>query len=240
MKRRDLSAVPQRGGISHSFIQGLAACPCASKVDIVGWSQGGMMPRYYINNLGGAAKVNILVGLAPSNFGTNPHGLQRFIDGAGLARLVTAEPKRQDGHAPGRSVGAPPGVCPIDSPIAPARPARHRTRSKPMSAYLFTFRAPGDYASSGDTFDAWATWQVKLGARLKDRGNVAFAAVAIGASATDTTLGGYSLIRATSLDAAADLARGCPILRHGGAVEVGELTNHDDRFDEWLTKNLSS
>ena len=42
----------------------------ASKVDIVGWSQGGMMPRYYINNLGGASKVNMLVGFAPSNFGT--------------------------------------------------------------------------------------------------------------------------------------------------------------------------
>jgi hypothetical protein len=109
-----------------------------------------------------------------------------------------------------------------------------------MSAYLFTFRAPDDYAPSGDTFDAWATWQLKLGARLKDRGNVAFAAAALGASATDTTLGGYSLIRATSLDAAVDLARGCPILRHGGAVEVGELTNHDDLFDQWLAKHLSS
>ncbi len=45
----------------------------ASRVDIVGHSQGGMMPRDYINNLGGAGKVNELVGLAPSNHGTtNP------------------------------------------------------------------------------------------------------------------------------------------------------------------------
>jgi hypothetical protein len=69
---------------------------------------------------------------------------------------------------------------------------------------------------------------------------VAFTATAVGASASDTTLGGYSLIRATSLDAAVDLARGCPILPHGGAVEIGELTNHDDLFDEWLAKNLRS
>jgi hypothetical protein len=109
-----------------------------------------------------------------------------------------------------------------------------------MSTYLFTFRAPHDYAPSADTFDAFAIWQLQLGARLKDRGNVAFTAAALGASAMDTTLGGYSLIRATSLDGAVDLARGCPILRHGGAVEVGELTNHDNRFDEWLAKHLSS
>jgi hypothetical protein len=24
------------------------------------------------------------------------------------------------------------------------------------------------------------------------------------------------------------------LLRHGGGVEVGELTSHDERFDQWL------
>jgi triacylglycerol esterase/lipase EstA (alpha/beta hydrolase family) len=47
----------------------------AAKVDLVGWSQGGMMPRYYLKNLGGAAKVNVLIGLAPSNHGTTLSGL---------------------------------------------------------------------------------------------------------------------------------------------------------------------
>jgi hypothetical protein len=47
----------------------------ATKVDIVGHSQGGMMPRYYMRFLGGAAKVNMLVGLAPSNHGTTLDGL---------------------------------------------------------------------------------------------------------------------------------------------------------------------
>ena len=42
----------------------------AAKVDIVGHSQGGMMPRYYLKFLGGAAKVDDLVGLSPSNHGT--------------------------------------------------------------------------------------------------------------------------------------------------------------------------
>ncbi|WCB94505.1 hypothetical protein DSM104299_03242 [Baekduia alba] len=47
----------------------------AAKVDVVGWSQGGMMPRYYLKNLGGASKVNALIGLAPSNHGTTLSGL---------------------------------------------------------------------------------------------------------------------------------------------------------------------
>src|SRR4051794_5192334 len=46
----------------------------ASKVDMVGHSQGGMMPRYYINHLGGYATVNELIGLSPSNHGTKNPG----------------------------------------------------------------------------------------------------------------------------------------------------------------------
>jgi triacylglycerol esterase/lipase EstA (alpha/beta hydrolase family) len=62
----------------------------ASKVDIVGWSQGGMMPRYYINNLGGAAKVNMLVGFAPSNYGTTLDGIATLVADLGLEGLATA------------------------------------------------------------------------------------------------------------------------------------------------------
>jgi pimeloyl-ACP methyl ester carboxylesterase len=61
----------------------------ASKVDLVGWSQGGMMPRYYINDLGGAAKVNMLVALAPSNYGTTVDGLTALITKLGLLGLAT-------------------------------------------------------------------------------------------------------------------------------------------------------
>jgi len=61
----------------------------ASKVDLVGWSQGGMMPRYYINDLGGGAKVNMLVALAPSNYGTTVDGLTALITDLGLLGLAT-------------------------------------------------------------------------------------------------------------------------------------------------------
>ena len=37
----------------------------------MGHSQGAMMPRYYLKNLGGGSKVRSLTGLAPSNYGTD-------------------------------------------------------------------------------------------------------------------------------------------------------------------------
>jgi triacylglycerol esterase/lipase EstA (alpha/beta hydrolase family) len=57
------------------FVDRVRAATHARKVDLVGHSQGGMMPRYYIKNLGGASKVNALVGLAPSNHGTTLNGI---------------------------------------------------------------------------------------------------------------------------------------------------------------------
>jgi triacylglycerol esterase/lipase EstA (alpha/beta hydrolase family) len=55
------------------FVDGVLAQTGAAKVDVVGHSQGGMMPRHFVKFLGGAAVVDDLVGLAPSNHGTaNP------------------------------------------------------------------------------------------------------------------------------------------------------------------------
>jgi triacylglycerol lipase len=57
----------------RDFVDKVLTATGAHKVSIVGHSQGGMMPRYYVKFLGGAAKVDDLVGLAPSNHGTtNP------------------------------------------------------------------------------------------------------------------------------------------------------------------------
>jgi triacylglycerol esterase/lipase EstA (alpha/beta hydrolase family) len=52
------------------FVQRVLAASGAAKVDIVGFSQGGMLPRHYLRFGGGAAKVRTLVGLSPSNHGT--------------------------------------------------------------------------------------------------------------------------------------------------------------------------
>jgi hypothetical protein len=109
-----------------------------------------------------------------------------------------------------------------------------------MTAYLFTFRSPAGYTPTPDTFDTWCAWQARLGARLKDRGHPAVAATALGASPADTRLGGYSLIRAGSLDDALALARDCPMLDHGGTVEIGELSLLDEGYDQWLDKHLGA
>jgi pimeloyl-ACP methyl ester carboxylesterase len=65
-----------QSALQLDFIVGLVLnASGAHQVDIVGHSQGGMMPRYYIQNLGGASRVHTLVGLAPSNHGTTLWGV---------------------------------------------------------------------------------------------------------------------------------------------------------------------
>jgi hypothetical protein len=75
-----------------SFVNKVLARTKASKVDLVGHSQGGMMPNYYLKFLGGASKVNELIGLAPSNHGTTEDGLVELLNSfpfaPGLARLI--------------------------------------------------------------------------------------------------------------------------------------------------------
>ncbi|GHC42269.1 alpha/beta fold hydrolase [Streptomyces cinnamoneus] len=65
--------IPQAAQELSDFVEAVRGATGAEKVDIVGHSQGGMMPRYYVKFLGGAAKVDDLVGIVPSNHGTkNP------------------------------------------------------------------------------------------------------------------------------------------------------------------------
>ena len=89
---------PRVDGLGHiensakelsSFVGKVLSKTGASKVDLVGHSQGGMMPNYYIKNLGGAAKVNELIGLAPSNHGTTLDGVTEFVEEFPFATEIT-------------------------------------------------------------------------------------------------------------------------------------------------------
>jgi triacylglycerol esterase/lipase EstA (alpha/beta hydrolase family) len=73
-----------------SFVNEVLADTDASKVDLVGHSQGGMMPRYYINFLGGASRVSTFVALAPSNYGTTLDGLTTLAGYLGASSLINS------------------------------------------------------------------------------------------------------------------------------------------------------
>jgi triacylglycerol lipase len=57
-----------------AFVDRVLAATGAARVSLVGHSQGGMMPRHYIKFLGGTAEVDDLIGLSPSNHGTDNAG----------------------------------------------------------------------------------------------------------------------------------------------------------------------
>ncbi|CAL9396810.1 esterase/lipase family protein [Streptomyces sp. enrichment culture] len=63
-----------------AYVDKVLAATGAGEVDIVGHSQGGMMPRQYLKFHGGAAKVRALIGIAPSNHGTTLSGLAKLAD----------------------------------------------------------------------------------------------------------------------------------------------------------------
>ncbi len=72
-----------------SFVDEVLAATGKSQVDIVGHSEGGMMPHYYIKFLGGAPKVHTFVALAPSNHGSTLDGLTKLQDYIpGVSQLV--------------------------------------------------------------------------------------------------------------------------------------------------------
>ncbi len=77
--------IPTSAGELNAFVDKVRAATGVAEVDLVGHSQGGMMPRYYLKYLGGAAAVHTLVGLSPSNHGTTLDGLfilSSFFPGA--------------------------------------------------------------------------------------------------------------------------------------------------------------
>ncbi|MFJ1734302.1 esterase/lipase family protein [Streptomyces sp. NPDC088254] len=74
-----LGPIDESAGQLSAYVDRVLAATGAAEADIVGHSQGGMMPRYYLKFLGGAAKVNALVGIAPNNHGTTLAGLTHLL-----------------------------------------------------------------------------------------------------------------------------------------------------------------
>jgi hypothetical protein len=102
-----------------------------------------------------------------------------------------------------------------------------------MNEYLYLYRG-GDPMGSPEemqkTMKVWMGWFEELGKKgnLKDGGQpldkggkiVKGKSVTDGPFAEKDLVGGYSLVLAKDLAHAAELAKGCPLLQHGGQVEI--------------------
>lgn len=99
-----------------------------------------------------------------------------------------------------------------------------------MAKYLLVFHGgsmpetPEDQAA---VTKAWTDWFTDLDPAVADPGNPASQSRTIapdgwvgGPSADPPT--GYSILSAESIDAAVELAKGCPVLASGGTIEVVE------------------
>jgi triacylglycerol lipase len=74
-----------------TFVDRVLDSTGASKVDILGHSEGTLMPSYYVKFLGGSAKVDKYVSLTPLWEGTTLLGLStlyQFVDGLGLKPVI--------------------------------------------------------------------------------------------------------------------------------------------------------
>ena len=99
-----------------------------------------------------------------------------------------------------------------------------------MAKYLFAYKGGGMAATEAEreaSMAEWGAWFGELGPAIIDGGNpIAASKVVSSGGAADGggngSVTGYTLIEAASLDAAPGLAGGCPVLKHGGTVEVGE------------------
>jgi triacylglycerol esterase/lipase EstA (alpha/beta hydrolase family) len=91
-------SAPQLG----DFVDRVLAQTGASKVDLVGHSEGTFMPQYWLKLLGGAAKVDKYVALTPLYDGTDFHGLVTLSesDTSGFSQTFVASMGQFCGSCP--------------------------------------------------------------------------------------------------------------------------------------------
>jgi len=89
--------------------------------------------------------------------------------------------------------------------------------------FLFSYRVPKGYQPGTETGQAWEAWFESLGSSRIDTGYGVVATRTLGKLDDQTRLGGYSLVTAEDIEAAAALAKGCPALQLGGGVEIGAV-----------------
>ncbi|MDH3680081.1 MAG: hypothetical protein OEV40_09065 [Acidimicrobiia bacterium] len=100
-----------------------------------------------------------------------------------------------------------------------------------MTKYVLTYHGgsgmPEDPAEIERLMGAWGTWFEGMGEAVVDGGNPFGDSTTVSpdgstSSGRSIDVSGYSILNADSLEAAVDLAKGCPVLEGGGTVQVSE------------------
>lgn len=84
-----LAPVTSSAAQLDEFVDEVRAATGAAKVDVVGHSQGGNVPLWWMIKMGGAAEVAHYVGWGPSSHGTTLNGLSTLLDTLNLAGFAT-------------------------------------------------------------------------------------------------------------------------------------------------------
>jgi hypothetical protein len=94
-----------------------------------------------------------------------------------------------------------------------------------MANYLFLYSGgkgvATEEAERNAQYARWAQWFDALGSAVVDGGAATGATKTVGAGGS-LGVSGYSVVTARSLESAVELAKGCPVLEVGGAVDVCE------------------
>jgi len=100
-----------------------------------------------------------------------------------------------------------------------------------MANFIFAYSGgnpvAADEAERNAQMAKWGQWFGQLGSALVNPGAPTGTAKTVGPGGSISDGGsrgltGYSVVAADSLDAAVELAKGCPVLETGGAVDVYE------------------
>jgi hypothetical protein len=100
-----------------------------------------------------------------------------------------------------------------------------------MPIYLLAYHGGGMPTTAEEqprVMAAWGQWYQSLGEAVVDGGNPVSRSLIVASDGSvrpgsgPTAISGYSIIAADDMDGALAAAKACPILEHGGSVEVGE------------------
>jgi hypothetical protein len=99
-----------------------------------------------------------------------------------------------------------------------------------MANYLLAYTGGGMAETDAEreaAMAAWGAWFGTLGPAIVDAGNPFGPSASVSSSGAangspESGLTGYSILKADSLDAAAQLVKGCPVFANGGKVDVYE------------------